>query len=200
MKTSVDHIQGIIKDLLHFFPNVKVRYDHDKESDTHTLEVVPNEVYHKDESFNDWQGDAIMSFIELFPDESICFVTDDSLLGLTTHQQEYLGMFYGQEIKPQPIYDDYAHEYAYYVNDLDDFMNKTYNSLFLTSAPLLHSFTVSMERHTFRSSICSKLMPSTSSCSFRYTNEHVRFATKILSRTRVPEVEINDQDDIVKAA
>lgn len=101
MKNSQEHIKEIIKDLLHHFPNVRVRYDHDTDSDTHTVEVVPSDIYHNDERFNQWQGDSIMSFIENFPCESLCFVTDNSVLGLTAYQHEYEGMFYGKSsVKP----------------------------------------------------------------------------------------------------
>lgn len=75
----------IISELTNFileFPRTRVRYEHDNSSETHFIEVVPNDVYHLDTDYIKWESEMFDRFIELFPEQNICFISDDALVGL----------------------------------------------------------------------------------------------------------------------
>ena len=75
----------IIKELESFikrFTKVRVRYEYDERAVVHTIEVLPNEVYHLDEEYISWERQMFEDFIERYPDENIGFITGDALVGV----------------------------------------------------------------------------------------------------------------------
>lgn len=81
----MDPFQYITSELEKFiseFPKTRVRYEHDNSSETHFIEVVPNEIYHLDAQYIQWESEMFDRFIELFPEQNICFISDDALVGL----------------------------------------------------------------------------------------------------------------------
>lgn len=68
--------------LIKRIPIIKVRYEFDPKVLTHIIEIVPKEVYHFDEEYISWENNVYERFDHLFPNESICFVSDDSLVGV----------------------------------------------------------------------------------------------------------------------
>jgi hypothetical protein len=57
------------------------RYEHDTFSDTHFVEVVPNDVYYLNERYIAWESKMFDEFVNQFPHENIGFKTDDALVG-----------------------------------------------------------------------------------------------------------------------
>ena len=87
----------IISDLKNFileFPETRVRYEHDNSSETHFIEVVPNEVYHLNADYLKWEGEMFDRFIKLFPEQNICIISDDALVGLDKIDFELRGNQY----------------------------------------------------------------------------------------------------------
>lgn len=85
----------IISELTNFileFPRTRVRYEHDNSSETHFIEVVPNDVYHLDTDYIKWESEMFDRFIELFPEQNICFISDDALVGLDKIDFELCGI------------------------------------------------------------------------------------------------------------
>ena len=75
----------IVKELdlfLEMFPQAKVRYEYDKDAVVHVVEVVPIELYHFDNEYIAWENDVFERFITAFPLENLCFVSEDSLVGI----------------------------------------------------------------------------------------------------------------------
>jgi len=75
----------IIKELESFikkFSKVRVRYDYDENAIVHTIEVLPNEVYHLDKDYIEWECEMFDKFISMYPNENICFISDDALVGI----------------------------------------------------------------------------------------------------------------------
>jgi hypothetical protein len=64
------------------FPNVRVRYEYDKYALIHFIEVIPNEIYNLNNDYIAWENEMTDEFIELFPTENICFISDDALVGI----------------------------------------------------------------------------------------------------------------------
>ena len=77
-----DYIISELKSFINDFPKTRVRYEHDNSSETHFIEIVPNEIYHLDAKYLQWESEMFDRFIELFPEENICFISDDALVGL----------------------------------------------------------------------------------------------------------------------
>jgi len=90
----MDTFQYITSELEKFiseFPKTRVRYEHDNNSETHFIEVVPNEFFHFDAQYIQWESEMFDRFVELFPEENICFISDDALVGLDKVDFELCG-------------------------------------------------------------------------------------------------------------
>jgi len=75
----------IINELEHFikkFSKVRVRYEYDENALVHTIEVLPNEIYHLDEEYILWERQMFEKFISSYSTENICFISDDALVGI----------------------------------------------------------------------------------------------------------------------
>ncbi|OAV66106.1 hypothetical protein Barb4_03037 [Bacteroidales bacterium Barb4] len=82
------YIRNELEKLIVSFPNVRVRYEYDKNAIVHFVEVVPNEIYHLDNDYIAWENKMTDKFIELFPTQNICFISDDALVGI--ENEEYV--------------------------------------------------------------------------------------------------------------
>ena len=83
-----------IKELVILLPNTKVRYENHELSKTHFVEVVPKSIYHNDNIFSAWEEDVTFEFIQIYPDQNICFISDDAIVGITTIDYEQKGNLY----------------------------------------------------------------------------------------------------------
>jgi hypothetical protein len=71
-----------LKSFINDFSKTRVRYEFDNLSNTHFIEVVPNEVYHLDNLYIRWESNMFDRFVQNFPDQNICFISDDAIVGL----------------------------------------------------------------------------------------------------------------------
>lgn len=92
--TSSEFIISKLKSFINEFPGTRVRYEHDEKSNTHFIEVVPNEVYHFDNKYIQWESKFFDEFTEQFPSEIICFISDDALVGIDKVDFEIRGSKY----------------------------------------------------------------------------------------------------------
>jgi hypothetical protein len=76
------HILRELGRLISRFPAVRVRYEYDGQALVHFVEVVPNEIYHLDNEYIAWENGMTDRFIEHFPAQNICFVSDDTPVGV----------------------------------------------------------------------------------------------------------------------
>ena len=86
----ISKLESFIED----FTQTRVRYEYDEESDTHFVEVVPNEIYHKYDNYIEWERKMFDDFVELFPCEGICFISDDAIVGLENIDFEIHGKLF----------------------------------------------------------------------------------------------------------
>jgi hypothetical protein len=92
--TSQEYIILELNDFIVKFPQTRVRYEYDLLSDVHFIEVVPNSVYHLDEAYIAWESELYDRFISSYPDQNICFISDDALVGLENIQLVLTGSIY----------------------------------------------------------------------------------------------------------
>lgn len=79
---AFEYIKSELKIFINEFPKTRVRYENDINSNTHSIEVVPNEIYHLDKDYINWESTFFDKFINDFPDQNICFISDDAIVGL----------------------------------------------------------------------------------------------------------------------
>jgi hypothetical protein len=92
--TPNEFIISKLQSFIHDFPETRVRYEHDKLSDTHFVEVVPNEVYYLSERYIAWESKMFDEFVDQFPHENIGFISDDALVGLENIDFELKGLHF----------------------------------------------------------------------------------------------------------
>jgi hypothetical protein len=80
--TSKEFVTQELGDFIKKFPQVRVRYEFHEMSNAHFIEVVPNDVYSLNEDYISWEIDMWDRFVNLYPVEGICFISDDALVGI----------------------------------------------------------------------------------------------------------------------
>ena len=98
----IESTKYIIKELKLFinkFKNVRVRYEYDELALVHIIEVLPNEVYHLDKNYIEWELQMFDNFIKKFPCENINFISDDALVGIKTPVFSKSGIEYKENFK-----------------------------------------------------------------------------------------------------
>ncbi|MGL4852251.1 MAG: hypothetical protein ACRC3Z_06360 [Phocaeicola sp.] len=91
---SKEFIINELKEFILKFSNMRIRYEFDEISFVHTVEVLPNEKYHSDQLYMEWESDMFDRFTERFPYENICFVSDDAVYGITNEALVIEGVWY----------------------------------------------------------------------------------------------------------
>ena len=92
--TSTEYIIQKMRELVTNFPVVRCRYEHHVLSDTHFVEVVPNSIYKLNTDYLKWEEEITFSFPQLFPAESLCFISDDALIGIRNIEFELKGQLF----------------------------------------------------------------------------------------------------------
>ena len=75
---SKDYIRSKLNSFIEIFSQTKVCYQFDEHLMTHYIKVVSNSIYHNDKRYLDWELKLYDEFVEIFPGENICFISDDS--------------------------------------------------------------------------------------------------------------------------
>lgn len=83
-----------IKELVNLFPDTKARYENHELSNTHFIEVVPNEFYRLNDEYKEWEEKIVFQFIEQFPSQNVCFISDDAIVGIDNCDYEISGVRY----------------------------------------------------------------------------------------------------------
>jgi hypothetical protein len=89
--TSQEYIKQELNDFIVQFPQTRVHYEYDALSDVHFIEVVPNNVYHLDDAYIAWETEMYDKFVTHYPDQNICFISDDAVVSLENVQLELIG-------------------------------------------------------------------------------------------------------------
>ena len=96
---SKTYILKELETLITKFPDIRVRYEYDSNALVHFVEIVPNEVYHLDNEYIIWENNMDDRFIELFPTENICFISDDALVGIEKAEYTLYGSKYASSVR-----------------------------------------------------------------------------------------------------
>ena len=94
MMQAKDFIKSELNAFIERFPRTRVRYEYDKNALVHFVEILPSEVYNSDSDYIQWEDDVYMRFVEAFPTESICFISDNALVGIENPELVLVGSEY----------------------------------------------------------------------------------------------------------
>lgn len=89
-----EYIKLELKNFIIEFPKTRIRYENDSNSNTHSIEVVPNAIYRLDKDYITWENSLFDAFINEFPNQNICFISDDAIVGLDKIDFELFGKEY----------------------------------------------------------------------------------------------------------
>ncbi len=92
--TPQEYIIAELESFIKRFSKVRVRYEYDENALVHTVEVLPNEVYHLNEEYILWERQLFYRFIERYPTENIGFISDDALVGIESAMYVKEGLDY----------------------------------------------------------------------------------------------------------
>ena len=74
------------------YPNTCIRYEYDKSSLIHFVEVSPKEVYDSDNDYIQWENNFWEQFVSKFPAENICFISDDDVVDIKNPELTLTGI------------------------------------------------------------------------------------------------------------
>ena len=85
-------LNGFVK----LFPKTRVRYEFDINANVHCVEIIPNHIYQLKNDYIEWENNFTNNFIALFPDQNICFFSEDAIVGIKNIQFELEGSRFAQ--------------------------------------------------------------------------------------------------------
>lgn len=88
---SIQFVKAELTSFIRKFPKTRVRLEIDSDSNSHYIEIVPNEIYKLDSSYIAWESEIFDNFVEKYPDENIYFISDDAIIGLDRIDFELVG-------------------------------------------------------------------------------------------------------------
>jgi len=101
--SAFEFIKTELIDFIQKFQQTRVKVEHDKDLNSYYLEVIPNEIYHFNDSYISWEKYFLNKFIAEFPDENLFFITDDSVITLENVCFELIGSDFNQYVTTHPI-------------------------------------------------------------------------------------------------
>lgn len=76
--TAKEFIEEKLKSLKSTFNDIHIRYEHDPVAKSHLVEIIPSVFMEGNEDYFKEEAKITDEFIQLFPSESIDFISDDS--------------------------------------------------------------------------------------------------------------------------
>jgi hypothetical protein len=87
METSREFLKYELTKLKEYFPLINLRYQFDKNDKTHIIEIMPLEYFEKNESYIEKEADLSYRFEQIFQNESIMFVSGNSLTKINNPEE-----------------------------------------------------------------------------------------------------------------
>jgi hypothetical protein len=92
--TAKEFIVKELKNLIIQFPQVRVRYEFHKLVNAHFVEIVPYRLYHSNDDFFLWEYETWNRYVDLYPKEGLCFISDDALVSVKNAELTLYGADY----------------------------------------------------------------------------------------------------------
>lgn len=78
---SKDYVIDALNNFVQMYREARVRYEYDEFALAHFVEVTPKNLFDSEE-FHQWEDDTFDAFVSEYPNENICFVSDEALCGV----------------------------------------------------------------------------------------------------------------------
>ena len=101
--TAPEFIIAELKKFIEQFPKTRVRYENHWFSNSHFVEILPNEIYHSDEAYIEWENNFWDLFVQHYPDQNICFISDDAMVKLEQIDAEFVGTAFHPSLATQVV-------------------------------------------------------------------------------------------------
>lgn len=92
--TSIKFIEDYISKLVVRFPEVKCLYEYGESDDSHIVKVEPIEVFKNNEEYAIFENEMYLIFSQKYPQDSLLFITNDSLVDVKNPIYEKTGRTY----------------------------------------------------------------------------------------------------------
>lgn len=79
----IEYIKSKLDELVRQLPQIQARYQFYVESDVHYVEIMPNIVYSENKEYIIWEESVRAEFNSQFDDESVCFVSENAITGIS---------------------------------------------------------------------------------------------------------------------
>ncbi|HET6556373.1 MAG TPA: hypothetical protein VFG54_03605 [Prolixibacteraceae bacterium] len=76
--TAKDYIEEKLRSLKSTFTDIQIRYEHNPVAKSHLVEIIPSDFMVGNEDYFKEEAKITDEFNQLFPSESIDFISDDS--------------------------------------------------------------------------------------------------------------------------
>lgn len=86
-----EYIKTKLEKIIRDFPEIRFRYEYKDDSNIHFIEITPNEIYHSNKNYIKYENDFTYEFIYKFPNHNVCFISDDSIIGIKNAEFEIKG-------------------------------------------------------------------------------------------------------------
>lgn len=100
---ATNYIQNELESFIKDFAQTRVRYEFDINANVHCVEIVPNQVYRLNKDYISWENNISDGFISFFPDQNLCFFSDDAIVGINNIQFELTGKLFNEFVLPDFI-------------------------------------------------------------------------------------------------
>ncbi|TDQ06242.1 hypothetical protein [Pedobacter metabolipauper] len=129
--TSREYIKSKMSALVKDIKTLKASYSFHELSSTHSVEVIPNEIYHSNDVLKAWELNFIIGFIQKFPNESLCILTDDAILPIGHIEFSILGKDFKEAS------DNYSANQELVSLVFDNQFYDTLKEIFVTHSPVI---------------------------------------------------------------
>ena len=75
-----DFVEKKLRNLIEKFPNISIRYEHCKATDSHLIEILPLHFFNNNEQYMREEWDIEDEFENMYPLEDIVFISEKSLI------------------------------------------------------------------------------------------------------------------------
>lgn len=95
-----------IKQLISVYTDTKLSLAFDKLTETFYIKVCPAKNYLNSSDLQDLSADLLDEFLDLYPDDSMVFITEHSLVKFSEFDSEYAGVDYKEKVVKKPFFLD----------------------------------------------------------------------------------------------
>lgn len=91
--TSTQAVRESLRELAIEFPSIRLRYQFDELAETHMVEVSPGYIYDASDHFKGAQARIIDEFVQEFPNEGLCFIGPNDVVGIEGEAEVFHGFW-----------------------------------------------------------------------------------------------------------